>query len=275
MKAGAQGELSGHRSVPACDAQLSFFLGTTPPLQVDEVGHFQAPVSLGDWEHLKFIPLPRDLPDLPRMSSEHRLTLETPKSFTDPLKGPHMHSSVCIFNALEISHVGNQSECINNQLRVSINVQCHFEYTPLMNILFGVIWQRVSPIQFSNLFSLPVFCLSCLSVLWIWIWACCLVSLSSRLCLYLCVFPFVLNSTESITWGKKRDTSQKSLTKFNKGWSHWLQLTPDPGKKQINIIKQYPNIAFHNYGGYSFYKIVFNLYLLFLANDYHNTHISI
>ena len=60
--------------------------------------------------------------------------------------------------------------------------------------------------------------------------------------------------------GRVRDTLQKSLTKFNKELSHWLQPTlTNPDEEQINIIKQYSSIAFHIFGGDSFYKIAFNL----------------
>jgi hypothetical protein len=76
--------------------------------------------------------------------------------------------------------------------------------------------------------------------------------------------------------GKDWDTLQKSLTKFNKELSHWLQPTlTNPDEEQINIIKQYSSIAFHIFGGDSFYKIAFNLYLLLSANDYHKPHTNI
>lgn len=60
-----------------------------------------------------------------------------------------------------------------------------------------------------------------------------------------------------------------SLTKgfaFSPGYSpgtfklyKGLQLT-----QKTTMCKQYPNIAFNTHGGHSFYKITFNLYLLFL-----------
>ena len=65
------------------------------------------------------------------------------------------------------------------------------------------------------------------------------------LCLYLfvhdCVWLFLtegfalylINSTETITWERMKNTLQKSLTEFYKGLSHWLQLTP------INLNKKY------------------------------------
>lgn len=115
---------------------------------------------------------------------------------------------------------------------------------------------------------------------------CCLVTLSvpSSMCVYLCLSVSVCMGVsldnkgicflfywkaQKVSYGDKMlNILHKFLIEFD-----WVQLTPNDSDNNstINIVKHYPYVVFNIYGRYLFYKISFNLYMLFSSNDYHST----
>lgn len=83
--------------------------------------------------------------------------------------------------------------------------------------------------------------------------------------------PVFIEQQRKHRMGKDCDTVQKSSTEFYRGLSHWHQLTQTTSIINIIVYQAISKCCVQYLWWVSSYKVAFNLYFLFLANDYYNT----
>ena len=84
----------------------------------------------------------------------------------------------------------------------------------------------------------------------------------------------VWNSTKSITWTRNEGYFTEICKRVLEGIKSLISTDQHNKKYYKHFFKINKNlyVTFNICGGYSFYKMTFNPYLLFSANDYDNTH---